>query len=70
MLGEILRFGEPDASFFSPPIRRRVGERRPFGLGTPLSPALSPLVPRGERGSLAEAGRIWALLMLSLNLHL
>src|SRR5207249_4745705 len=31
----------------SPPQKRRAGERRPFFT---LSPALSPLVPRGERG--------------------
>jgi len=55
MLGENVRFGEPDASFFSLSSHEeeRVGERRPFGL-EPLAPALSPLVPRGERGSLAS----------------
>jgi hypothetical protein len=43
--------GETDRSFFSLSFHKqeRVGGRRPFGLGT-LSAALSPLVPRGERG--------------------
>src|SRR5438477_9347249 len=53
MLGEKPRLGEPDASFFSP-TRRRASGRGVRLCGEPLSPALSPLVPRGERGSLAS----------------
>jgi hypothetical protein len=53
MLGENLRLGEPDASCFSLSSHKeeRGGERRPF---KPLSPALSPLVPREERVSLTS----------------
>ena len=32
-----------------PPREERAGERRAILMGLPLSPALSPLVPRGER---------------------
>src|SRR5439155_15642147 len=63
MVGENLRLGEPDASFFSlsthkeervGPSPRRSGfghaggERRPFG--TPLSGSLPARTSRGERG--------------------
>jgi len=53
MLGENLRSDEADASFCSLSSHKeeRVGERRPFGLGTPLSGSLSALVPRGARGT-------------------
>jgi len=49
MLGENLRLGEPDASFFSLSSHKeeRVGERRPFG--TPLSGSLPARASRGER---------------------
>jgi hypothetical protein len=49
MLGENLRLGEPDASFFSLSSHKeeRVGERRPFG--TPLSSSLPARASRGER---------------------
>src|SRR5436190_36076 len=52
MLGEKLRLGEPDASFFSLSSRKeeRVGERSLFGLGTPLSGSLPARASRGERG--------------------
>jgi len=42
MLGENLRLGEPDANLFSLSSHKeeRAGERRPFGLGTPLSGSL------------------------------
>jgi len=46
-----LGLGEPDASFFSLSSHKeeRVGERRPFGLGTPLSGSLPAPSSRGER---------------------
>ena len=48
--GVALRPGTSRASrFFPVSSRRRRGERRSFLFGWPLSPALSPLVPRGER---------------------
>jgi hypothetical protein len=49
MLGENLRLGEPDASFFSLSSHKeeRVGERRPFG--APLSGSLPARASRGER---------------------
>ena len=49
MLGENLRLGEPDGSFFSLSSHKeeRAGERRPFG--TPLSGSLPARASRGER---------------------
>jgi len=51
MLGENLRLGEPDASFFSLSSHKeeRVGERRPFGLGSPLSGSLPARASRSAR---------------------
>ena len=51
MLGENLRLGEPDAIFFSLSSHKeeRVGESRPFWLGTPLSGSLPARSSRGER---------------------
>jgi len=53
MLKENLRLGKPDGSFFSLSSHKeeRVGERRPFGLGTPLSGSLPARASQGERGA-------------------
>jgi len=57
MLGENLRSDEADASFCSLSSHKeeRVGERRPFGLGTPLSGSLRARASRGERDELLKS---------------
>jgi hypothetical protein len=51
MLGENLILGGPDSRFFSLSSHKeeRVGERRPFALGAPLSGSLPARASRGER---------------------
>src|SRR5207245_11219551 len=51
MLRENLRPDEANASFCSLSSHKeeRVGERRPFGLGTPLAGSLPARASRGER---------------------
>jgi len=64
---ENLRLGEPVAISFSLSSHKeeRVGERRPFGLGTPLSGSLPARASRGEREGAFDLQLIISLISIA-----